>query len=261
MIIKRHLCGVAIAYEPLTRKVKDPERSPSTYRVQGSLYGQQKRAIADAAEYLRIAGQHKPLIFVATSPGFTERADEAGLIKKLTHNLRNSYDCKDYIWVREYTGAGYPHFHFICDMPKFNVQRLTMYWSGLFGSDAKNSIRLGTAPDKNGRRKYYISSQKMCWYLTKYIGKSLSDEEKARGKKVRSFAISENARQNSQPVIFSPRIHSDFTNKIYRDYEAEIEDPDGIPHTYRVDPYSYKWRKCGDHEVYIGVQKKFRKLQ
>lgn len=210
MILKSHLCGMAVAYgsdnsEPYTGPRYDFPESSFSGRPQGSLYSQQKRSIADACEYLRLNSVFKPLIFVATSPGFTNLANEKSLIKKLTHNLRNSYECKNYVWVREFTKKGYPHFHFVADMPDVDVLALSRYWSGLFDSTAVNSVRLGTRPNKQGKRFYYLKGQRMAWYLTKYLGKSIGEGEKSSlglRRNFRTFAISQELSKNSQPVYY-----------------------------------------------------------
>lgn len=205
MILKSHLCGVAVVYEDLGSRTdkKKPdgfftETSLKIGRPQGSLYSQQKRRIADACEYLRKNATYKPLIFTATSPGFTDLATEGKLIQKLTHNLRNGYNVKNYIWVREFTQAGYPHFHFVADTDYLDGVALSLYWSRLFGSDARNSVRLGTAPRCNKCRtplrskgqqcfrqgcsgmavvKYHLDNKQMAWYMSKYIGKSIGGLE------------------------------------------------------------------------------------
>jgi hypothetical protein len=204
MILKSHLSGVAIVYEDNFTKDKDTKNNffapsqPVTGRVQGSLYSQQKRKIADACEYMRLNAIHKPLIFTATSPGFTDLANERQLIQKLTHNLRNGYDCKNYVWVREFTQAGYPHFHFVADIPDIDPVALSRYWSRLYNRSDTNSIRLGTAPKCNkcrsplkkgspcyrpkctgkGTVKYYLDNKDMAFYMSKYIGKSIGGLEK-----------------------------------------------------------------------------------
>jgi hypothetical protein len=239
MILKSHLCGVAVTFD---RYDVDDIREPEVYgsqtvnpyneslkngRPQGSLYSQQKRKIADACEYMRLNAIHKPLIFVATSPGYTDQASEGKLIQKFTHNLRNGYDCKNYVWVREFTQAGYPHFHFVADMPNISPIALSLYWSGLFGSQASNSIRLGTAPrcskckkplKKKGERcscggfgtvKYYLDNKQMAWYMTKYISKAIGNCEKGavkQKKSFRTFAVSQSLARLSQPTEFKGRM-------------------------------------------------------
>lgn len=217
MILKAHLCGIAVAYdEPSNWKAEEsdnhkkvnPYATPDIYetsvRPQGSLYGWQKRKIADATEYMRLHAVHRPIIFVATTPGFIEHKAERKAIARLTQNLRNGYDCKNYVWVREFTQKGFPHYHFVADMPDFNAVKLSRYWSGLFGSDAVNSIRLGSAPDKNGKRNYYLKGHRHAWYLTKYLSKSIGSNEVVDGKRrsFRTFSVSEQLALLSQPQIF-----------------------------------------------------------
>lgn len=218
MIIKSHLCGIAVAFDRYDTSEPDNEGSqagnPYTEslgngRYQGSLYSQQKRKIADACEYMRLNAVHKPIIFVATSPGFTDLATEGKLIQKLTHNLKNGYSCKNYVWVREFTQAGFPHFHFVADMPDFDIPSLTSYWSGLFNSDARNSIRLGTAPNAKGKREFYLKRKQMCFYLTKYLGKSIGSCERGalKGKRsFRTFAVSQHLGKLSQPTEFKGKM-------------------------------------------------------
>jgi hypothetical protein len=221
MILKSHLCGVAVTFD---RFDVDDIREPEVYgcqagnpynqeglkngRPQGSLYSQQKRKIADACEFMRLNAVHKPLIFVATSPGYTDQASEGKLIQKFTHNLRNGYDCKNYVWVREFTQAGYPHFHFVADMPNISPIALSLYWSGLFGSNANNSIRLGTNY-RNGKRTYYLTSKQQAWYLTKYLGKAIGNCEEGaiKGKRsFRTFAVSQSLAKLSAPTEFKGRM-------------------------------------------------------
>jgi len=211
VILKSHLCGIAVAYDQKGDEKKQNysgifsgQQFDTTGRPQGSLYSQQKRKIADACEYMRCKPTHKPIIFVATSPGFTDLANEKHLIKKLTHNLRNGYDCKNYVWVREFTQAGFPHFHFVADMPAFDCVSLSRYWSSLFDSDALNSIRLGTAP-RNGKRQYYLKHKRMSWYMTKYLGKSIGKPETTALKfkrEFRTFAVSQELAKLSAPKIY-----------------------------------------------------------
>jgi len=153
---------------------------------------------------MRLNATHKPIIFVATSPGFTNHANENKIISQFTHNIRNGYACANYVWVREFTKAGFPHFHFVADMPDFDCVSLSRYWSALFGSEAANSIRLGTKP-KNGKRQYYLKGKRMSWYLTKYLGKSIGKPETTAlnfKKQFRTFAVSQELAKLSAPKIY-----------------------------------------------------------
>jgi len=255
MIIKSHLCGIAVAFErfedaaPEDWKSEHPAGKFFNYSVngrpQGSLYSQHKRKIADATEFMRLEHVYKPRIFVLTSPGYTSLANEGYLIQKFTHNLRNGYGCKNYLWVREATQKGYPHFHFIADCDKFDAVDMSKYWSSLFRRSDTNSVRLGTAAKcskcntklifascqykcRKGCinfkpvRKYWIDSKKMAWYLCKYIGKGINQSERNKLKnkfldfkdegwfyrdlKLRTFAVSQELAKLSQPVEFKSKM-------------------------------------------------------
>lgn len=199
MITKLHLSGVAVAYElsSVKRLNKLPgEESPlPPGREQGSLYSWQKRSIADACTYLMINARKVrgrcALILTITSPGFTSAADEPRFISKFIENAKKNYGLQEYVWVREYTKAGYPHFHmvgdwfardhwFSCDVvgcrhdgPRCArpITRISRYWSGLFGSTSPNSVWLGGY--WYGKRIYHLNSERQCRYLTKYLGKSI----------------------------------------------------------------------------------------
>lgn len=255
MRVKVHITGYACAYEQSEgkKRTQTPDRV-QTGRYQGSLYNQQKHAIADAVEWIRQNSHFKPRIFVATTPGFVDHPKEGSLIKKLVSNLKNGYGMGQYVWVREFTEAGYPHWHFVADIDKFDPVALSLYWSGLFGSDARNSIRCGTKPDKKGKRRFWISGKRMCWYLTKYIGKSIAEAEKGSRRTFRTFAISEEARRESQPLIYESAITELWTGLHQRTFflrENQIEP--GRPGT--VNPHNYRWKWTGHGQTYTGFVK------
>lgn len=259
MRVKVHRTGFAVAYEANTPKKRDPEREPLKGRYQGSLFNQQKHAIADAVDWIRENSKYKPRIFVATTPGFIDHAKEGSYISKLVHNLRNGYGMENFVWVREFTARGYPHYHFVADVDNFDRVRLSSYWSGLFGSDARNSIRCGTAPDKAGRRRFWVTSQRMSWYLTKYLGKSIGECEKGAingvgRRNFRTFQISQEARKASEPLVYHSRTAQLFNGLHQRTFflnDDQIEE--GVPFT--VEPLSFKWRWTGHGQTYVGIRK------
>lgn len=259
------MCGLAIAYEP--HKISKVKSENRTDRPQGSRYGQQKRKVADAVEWMRLNGDHKPLIFVATSPGFTTLANEKPLISKLTHNLRNGYGVKHYVWVRESTKKGFPHFHFVVDAAFIDAKKLSLYWSSLFGSEAINSIRLGTKPDKNGKRYFYIYNAKMAWYMCKYFGKDLGKKtdpsaELIKVKRPRSFQVSSELATLSQPLIFGEEISTTLVGLHKREFvlsndqSEEFYEREQAPP--KLNPYRYEWRWTGHGQTYIGRLKKWK---
>lgn len=270
MRLKVHITGFACAYEHIggARPKRDPNLPPIPGRVQGSLYNQQKHAIADAVEWIRLNSRYKPRIFVATTPGFLDHAKEGKFISQLVHNLKNGYGMSNYVWVRELTENGYPHFHFVADIDRFDAVQASVYWSSLFGSHAKNSIRVGTKPDRNNRRRFWIENARMCWYLTKYIGKSVGDSEKSKGRersKFRTFAVSQEAREKSQPLVYHSYLTENYnglrdrifelpldTVADYIDREDRLRDP--VPPT-SINPRQFSWRWTGHGQTFIGFKK------
>lgn len=260
MIIKSHLCGVAVAYEPFTHRTST--RVP-TGRPQGSRYNQQKRKIADAVEWMRLYSGKKALIFVATSPGFTTAADELGLISKLVHNLKNGYGIDHYVWVRELTKKGFPHFHFVVAANHLPAVQLSRYWSGLFGVIADNSIRFGTKPVPGKRRVFHVINAKMSWYLCKYLGKSI-DGERVKGmkRKVKSFHVSNRLAVLSAPTVYGEEVYeSKFTHLHSRKFV--IENSEEFLNEGRAppefNPRSKQWFWTGHGQTYLGTPKGWKR--
>lgn len=265
MRLKVHLTGFACAYEAVEGRPKNPDRKPLPGRWQGSLYNQQKHAIADAVEWIRLHSKYKPRIFVCTTPGFLDHAKEGKLISDFVKNFKKTYGMQDYVWVRELTKNGYPHFHFVADVAKFDAVKASQYWSGLFGESYKNSIRCGTAPNKNGVRNFWIKSQRMCWYLTKYIGKSIGESEKGQRRKFRTFAISEKARVESQPMVYHSRIVEHYNGTHNREFYLCDEQSEYIAENFEtlsslpptiINPKAFGWKWTGHGQTYIGFAKK-----
>lgn len=260
--IKLHITGYATCYEAFGQKPKSEPR-PNDSRPQGSLYSQQKHAIADAVEWIRRNSKYKPRIFVATTPGFIDPPEEGRTISKFIDNLKKTYGLQQYVWVRELTKRGYPHFHFIADIGKFDPVRVSLHWSSLFGSDAKNSVRLGSKPNAGGRRAFWVQNSRMAWYLSKYIGKDLDSSESPRArKKYRTFAISEQARRESQPLLYNSFIAKDFSNRHQRVFALDDEhlsdlidkhgDSGSLPVETYLNPNKFDWKWTGHGQTFSG---------
>lgn len=271
MVVKIHLSGVAIAYEPgNSLHTLDTKLVGPVGRYQGSLYGQQKRAISDAVEWIRLNGANKPIFFVLTSPGYANAQAHSKKISQFTHTLRNGYGCKHYVWVRELTISKLPHYHFVADLPFIrDPVALSRYWSSLFNSDSCNSLRLGSKPI-NGVRKFYVDDQRASRYISKYIGKGLDSYQNALleagypqaiyKKMYRSFAISQQARLMSQPVQYEANYrfaereawnHSEQRIIVREFVERTFQDDSG----QFVDPNAWRWKRIEPHNVFIGFPK------
>ena len=232
---------MAIVYDGFEKGEGDktPSLSIDQSRPNGSLYARQKRSIADACEWMRLhqTQDQRAIIFVLTSPGFTSLANTPKFISRFVENMRTNYGMGEYVWVREMTKKGFPHFHFVAlwhnadwfrkkstivncsgvTIPDPNrsepmITIISRYWSKQFGSDSINSVRLGTYHKKK-RTGFYLTDERHAWYLTKYLGKSIGDGSmdylaeagfpSVKYKKtIRSFAISYNLGLFSAPTLF-----------------------------------------------------------
>lgn len=261
MRLKVHLTGFACAYEAGNFARPKSDRPPLPGRDQGSLYNQQKHALADAIEWIRRNSKYKPRIMVATTPGYLDDAKEGKLISKLVDNMKHNYGLGEYVWVRELTKKGFPHYHFIADLPQIDAVKLSQYWSSLFpgAKHTKYSIRMGSRPDANGKRKFWITNQKMAWYLSKYIGKELRAVDEETGelvrKKYRTFAISPLARKESQPLVYHSYISELYNGTKQRIFELspDLIEP-GLP--MHVDPQGFNWKWTGHGQTYVGFARK-----
>lgn len=285
MLIKQHLSGICVAYsEDMAGGSGFRIHGQAVGKPQGSHYSGQKKRIADAVAYLQLQARPncRPLVFVATSPGFVDRANEPRFVSKLVKNLRESHGMEGYIWVREFTGHGYPHFHFIANIPlkkrkayrKWNGQRyidipfdpvqVSVYWSRLFGSDANNSIRIGSKPKPGQATMIYLSSnRRKAWYLAKYIGKSRGDCEGSA--RIRAFAMDEKTSAAIEPKLFRSKYTTELKavstwNAQTKKFEDVVFD---IPTGERIfedengnlfSPHGVDWRSVG-HDVYVGFER------
>ena len=285
MFIKQHLSGICVAYpEDCGGGTGERIHGLSDGRAQGSHYSGQKKRIADAVAYLQQVARPdcRPLVFVATSPGFVDRANEPKFISKLVDNLRDSHGMEHYIWVREFTGHGYPHFHFIANIPlkkrkkyrKWNGQQyidipfdpvqVSLYWSRLFGSEANNSIRIGSKPKPGQPVMIYLSkNRRKAWYLAKYIGKSRGDcEGNAR---IKPFHMDQKTSAAIEPKLFRSKYITEMKvqatwNAQKRCFEDQVFN---IPTGERIFedekgnlfcPHGIDWRSVG-HDVWVGFEK------
>lgn len=162
--------------------------------------------IEDMLSWLRFNSVHKPLIWCNTVPVQSDWSLQNENVSKFCENIRKRYGVKNYVWVREYTGGGRPHYHFVGDSPFWDAIEMSRYWSGLFGEKNVNSIRLGTRPMPGHKRKFFINSNKMARYLSKYLGKAVGDNEKKSERKIRTFGHSQEVAKKSAPIVYESNI-------------------------------------------------------
>lgn len=288
---------MAIKYDPIARRTDDERIVKQETRPQGSLYGYQRRQVADATMWLKDNARHA-LIFCLTSPGYTSVANTTNVLSKFLTNCRNRYGLGHYVWVREMTTAGYPHFHFIADWHsvkywfkrensngKTQIEKLSEYWaklcrenddSGNITATGSNSIRLGSYDPRTKKRSFYVRSERQCWYLAKYIGKTIGEEStdylaeagfpQVRYKKtVRTFGISKELAKLSQPTTFESSYEYKYERRRilcadgYRDVDCPVRidrvwtcDSDGVLIDENL--REYRWKNVGHGDTWIGFK-------
>jgi len=290
VFVKKHYSGLAISYAGTGGGARKLFASPAPVKKNDSRLNRQKRSIHDAVEWMRQNATYRPLIFCCTVPVQSDWSMQNTNVSKFCDNIRQTYECKNYVWVREYTGAGRPHYHFVADVPFMDAVPLSRYWSSLFGDSYVNdhAVRMGTAPPN---RKFFVNSPRMARYLTKYMGKAIGDSERSGEKKIRTFGHSLECWQKSQPVTYEVKyleqkevrrdifgsvngtkytpgdevelitdisrsftLCEDSANQLYEVY-GHVPD-----HLKQFDDTAYSWI-CPNplHRVYYGVPKKMQK--
>lgn len=100
-------------------------------------------------------------------------------VGKFLDNTKKNYGLNRYIWVKELTKIGTPHYHFIAEIPYVPYKKLNDAWCAARGYDSPNAFR-GSGVIK--------SVDQSAGYVSKYISKQ-------RGIQFldRCYAISHNA--------------------------------------------------------------------
>lgn len=237
---------------------------------------------------MRQNATYKPLIFCVTVPVQSDWTLQNSNLSLFNENIRKNYGVQNYVWVREYTGGGRPHYHYVADSPFLDAPKISAYWNSLYDAPLRNSVRLGTKPIPGKPRKYFVDSDRMSRYLTKYMGKSIGEEERrsvvsdaAILKKIRTFGMSQEVASKSKPVTYEAQVTRHFTKRVTmwgeevdvldsierqftlcENSEKELIEVYGsIPdHLKEFDDTKYAWFNPNPlHRIYYGVPKRMQK--
>jgi len=297
-VVYEHLCGSAIVLEKrgkdgLKNGVPGLDVHPAgilppggvlfSGRPQGSLINYQKRQIQNAIHWMAnfpYYGRDRyglgPLVFVCTTSPSWGPSIFAPKISQFVHNLKSGYGIKNFVWVREFTKVGLPHYHFIADAPSIRSPvGLSRYWSSLFGGSSPNCIRLGSKPDRNGKRTFRVNKSKaarMARYVSKYLGKQFeAGEEKQAAQslaesmgvtvKGRKFGISYEVARNARPVIYhqefsyepGPLVLTATGEMVPGPTVAQIKIVDQAGNEFNQN--HYKWKQAKQYPVWFGTKR------
>lgn len=140
------------------------------YRITPSIYWK----IASSAIKQFQERQNKLTFLTFTFPDdISEELANVGMSRFLD-NFKKTYDLRSYIWTKELTERGRPHFHAICDFPYQPIHEINDAWCSAIGMGAKNAVRL--PPDGSVVKNF----DSLLRYMCKYISKSFNTEYKAR---------------------------------------------------------------------------------
>jgi hypothetical protein len=262
-----HVSGVitAFAFSSKNRTIKT-DKEPDPARPQGSWYNQQRRIISDRIEYLMMHSKHKCKFITATDPaGESITTKEKGqILSRFCENFCKTYKCAGYVWVREYQENGRPHWHFVADVPwltKNEFERLNSYYNSLFNTDLKNALRWGFKP-KNGKRIYTIEDSRIAGYVSKYVGESVGISIKDKSRVTGASAWIAKGSEPCVLTIEDKKLKWD-SSKLVRavDLKPGEQMPDWVQFTGMPDLTSFDWYKCGDHSVWKGTPKSWRKFR
>jgi hypothetical protein len=114
----------------------------------------------------------KYMLFITFTFPFEPSEEQAAKIwNNLLTNLRNHYEIKNYVWVKECQNSGRIHYHIIVDANRIDIKRLQNTWNRCINhinpdcDCGSNSVRLGNRP-------IIYNIKAISKYLSKYISKS-----------------------------------------------------------------------------------------
>lgn len=151
------------------RRVKP--KASSKHRKGYHLSKSTQRKIISSAFMLYLLKQNNVIFPTLTLRGgdYSPEKRYNPCINSFLSNLRKNYGLRNYIWVRENTKKGVPHWHFLMDIPYNDIRTINTAWCRAAGFDSKNAVRL---PPNHSSVVRDIKG--VCLYITKYMHKSKS---------------------------------------------------------------------------------------
>lgn len=125
-----------------------------------------------------------------TFPKPISEKDANTCFSRFLDNFKKTYELNSYIWTKELTEAGRPHFHAICDFPFKPITEINSAWCSAMQMDSKCAVRL---PEDGAVVK---DMDRLLRYICKYVSKSFKTKYEAR-----CYGISRNILSN--PVIIT----------------------------------------------------------
>lgn len=169
--------------------------------------------------------RHNKLTFLTfTFPDdISEQLANVGMSRFLD-NFKKTYELRSYIWTKELTRAGRPHFHAICDFPYQPIHEINDAWCSAIGMGSNCAVRL--PPDGAVVKNMHTLMRYMC----KYVTKSFNTRYESR-----CYSISRNIL--SKPVTITPEGIQSYMDNV--DYKTiAMKDNFAIYHTKKIEENS-----------------------
>lgn len=115
------------------------------------------------------------LFLTFTFPFEPTEMEAANIWNRLLKNLKQNYNVKNYVWVKEFQKNGRIHYHLLIDRDRVGIQNLQRSYNSAIThvrpdvTISSNSVRLGNNPIV--RSIYSVAK-----YLSKYISKSIKEQ-------------------------------------------------------------------------------------
>lgn len=118
----------------------------------------------------------KNMLFITfTFPYEPSEIEAKKIWKLLLDSLRNTYNIKNYVWVKERQKTGRLHYHVIVDSDRIGISKLQSTWNNHINNVnprcavSNNSVRLGNNP-------VIRTVKAVSCYLSKYISKDVGEK-------------------------------------------------------------------------------------
>ena len=170
--INLHLSGDITITSTHRRNTENIRTISSVTRTGYGIKKSTRRNITASAFFLFVTKKHQIAFLTLTFP---EKIKKGVRINPMLHrfiaNMRKNYGMQGFLWTRENTKAGWPHFHLLCDMPYKPIQKINSAWCEAIGMQSKNAVRL----PKN-HKGIIEDIEKTSKYVTKYITKNENEK-------------------------------------------------------------------------------------
>ena len=158
-----------------------------------------RRNLTSSAFLLFLKKQYKIVFLTLTFPEKIEKGVKVNpMLNSFLTNMKKTYGMGNFLWTRENTKKGQPHFHLLADLPYQPIQKINSAWCSAIGMYSGCAVRL---PEENNSIVDEID--KVCRYTTKYLSKTVEGYKKPAKEYFPERCYSTSYKIKSEPVKLS----------------------------------------------------------